>query len=174
MTFKPEFPKFLIVCLVATVALSGCGLRVESPTYKSSPTMGEEQGQYFTHKDDMRPVEGFDAQPMVNFAPPPVDDPVDLNPKPRPDASGLGVLSGYSLRLINDALNKDGEGERISWYEDRQQYQLRVDSYTYIHNARYCKDALILKRHNDIHAEWRRHYVTFCRVKPDSPWKLAR
>lgn len=168
MTFKP---KFLAICLIATAGLAGCGLQVESPTYKSSPTMGEEQGHYYTKQDDLRPVEGFHAEPF--YVAPPVDEPVDLAPKKRPGASGLGVLSGYSLRLINDVLNKGGEGERISWYEDRQQYQLRVDTYTYIRNARYCKDTLILKRHNDIHAEWARHYVTFCRAKPDAPWKLT-
>jgi len=163
MTRRPLFAALVILMPIFVV---GCGLRVESPVMASSPTSGD------STTNRSRPVEGFHAAPLIAAPKPPVDDPINLAPKARPSAGGLGRLSGHSLRLITDALNQHGEGERISWYEDEHQYQMRIDSHQYVRNARFCKDVMLLKKPNNQYSEWGRHFVSFCRAKPNSPWKL--
>lgn len=158
--------------LTAPAILAGCS--GTAPSAHHNPVMGAEQGfasePYET--GTVRPIEGYTATPMISTPARPVDIPVDIAPKERPDRTGMPRLSGYSLRQITDALNNHGEGERISWYEDRTQYQMRIDTHAYERDKRYCKDVMMLRRQNTIHSEWKRHFVTFCRVTPQSPWKL--
>lgn len=163
---------FAALIVMMPLLVAGCGLKAESPNDAGSFYKNEEHGYIPPKSSSIRPVEGFHAAPFVAIAPPVIDEPVDLAPKARPGAGGLGRLSGHSLRLITDALNQHGEGERIGWYEDEHQYQMRIDSHQYVQNARFCKDVMLLKKRNNQHSQWGRHFVTFCRAKPNSPWKL--
>ena len=167
------FKNALFVLSVMTPALlAGCS--GTAPSAHTNPVLGAEQGFQSgpTDRGTVRPVEGFHSEPMIGAPTIPVDIPTDIAPKKRPDRSGMPRLSGYSLRQITDALNNHGEGERISWYENRAQYQMRIDTHAYERDKRYCKDVMILHKHNTIHSPWQRHFVTFCRVTPQAPWKL--
>ena len=169
MFFKPA--SFVIAAASAFV-FTACSARAPSSHHHS--VLGEEQGYYSKDEDShVRPVEGFHQGPDIQIpARPVVDNYVDTDPAPRPGVERLERLSGYSLRQINEALNNHAEGERVSWYEDREQYQMRIDTHAYLRNNRACKDVLILKKRNNRHSEWRRHYATFCRAAPNAPWKL--
>lgn len=162
----------MALMVVASVA-AGCSMQVQ-PATAHHAAMGEEQGQYTSTEPTARPVEGFQPGPMISFPSPPVDEQVDLAPRPYPGAEGLGWLSGYSLRTITEALNNGGEGARKSWYDAEELYEMRIDSYQYVENSRYCKNVVIFRKPNNGYAQWDRHHVKFCRAKPNSPWKLMR
>jgi len=169
MTRRPLFAALVILMPLFVV---GCSLQGQTPNDAGSFYKNEEQGYIPQQQPKLRPVEGFHASPLISAPRMAVDEPINLAPKARPGAGGLGRLSGHSLRLITDALNQHGEGERISWYEDEHQYQMRIDSHQYVRNARFCKDVMLLKKPNNQYSEWGRHFVSFCRAKPNSPWKL--
>ena len=169
MTLKP----YHLVVALAPMLLAAC-VNTTTPSSRSNHVLGEEQGYHATDVDsgNVRPVDGFHSDPYISFPAPPVDEPVDTDPKPRPDAYGMKRLSGYSLRQITEALNNQGEGGRAAWYEDRTQYQMRIDTHAYAHADMGCKDVLIMTKPNNRFTEWKRHYVTFCRATPQAPWKL--